>query len=97
MVEKCLIEWGIENIFTISVDNASANDVAIDFLKKSFQNANKCLLNGKWLHIRCVAHILNLVVQDGIKKVGISVEIVRWACRWIRQAPSRIDKLKKIL
>ena len=37
MVEKCLIEWGIENIFTIYVDNASGNDVAIDFAKKTFK------------------------------------------------------------
>ncbi|CAI9301032.1 unnamed protein product [Lactuca saligna] len=85
-------EWEIENVFTISVDNASANDVAIDFLKKSFQNSNKCLLNGKWMHIRCIAHILNLVVQDGIKKVDKAVEIVRWAVKWIRQSPSRIHK-----
>ncbi|CAI9263167.1 unnamed protein product [Lactuca saligna] len=92
MVEKCLMEWEIENIFTISVDNASANDVAIDFLKKSFQNSNTCLLNGKWMHIRCVAHILNLVVQDGLKKVDKAVEIVRWAVKWIRQSPSRIHK-----
>ncbi|KAL4587636.1 hypothetical protein LXL04_000508 [Taraxacum kok-saghyz] len=95
VVETCLIEWGIENILTISVDNASANDVAIEFLKKNFQNSNKCLLNGKWTHIRCVAHVLNLVVQDGVKKVGSAVENVRWACRWIRQAPSRIDKFAK--
>ncbi|KAI3811932.1 hypothetical protein L1987_16630 [Smallanthus sonchifolius] len=91
-IEKCLIDWGIENVLTVSVDNASANDVAIDFLKKRFQSSNKCLLDGKWTHIRCFAHILNLVVQDGIKKVDRSVEIVRWAVRWIRQSPSRIDK-----
>jgi len=25
-VEKCLIEWEIENVFTITVDNANSND-----------------------------------------------------------------------
>ncbi|CAI9288521.1 unnamed protein product [Lactuca saligna] len=44
------------------------------------------------MHIRCVGHILNLVVQDGIKKVDKAVEIVRWAVKWIRQSPSRIHK-----
>ncbi|KAJ0764227.1 putative ribonuclease H-like superfamily [Helianthus annuus] len=91
-VDKCLQEWEIENILTVSVDNASANDVAIDFLKRVFRNSTKCLLNAKWTHIRCVAHIINLVVQDGVKKVNKSVEKIRWAVWWIRKSPSRIDK-----
>nr|KAJ0197777.1 hypothetical protein LSAT_V11C700372050 [Lactuca sativa] len=41
MVEKCLMEWEIENVLTISIDNASANDVAIDFLKKMVQDGIK--------------------------------------------------------
>ncbi|KAL7614242.1 hypothetical protein Lser_V15G05176 [Lactuca serriola] len=45
--------------------------------------------------MRCVAHILNLVVQDGIKKVDNPVEIIRWAVKWIRQSPSRIGKFTK--
>ncbi|XP_023771580.1 zinc finger BED domain-containing protein RICESLEEPER 2-like [Lactuca sativa] len=45
--------------------------------------------------MRCVAHILNLVEQDGIKKVDKPVEIIRWAVKWIRQSPSRIDKFTK--
>ena len=45
--------------------------------------------------MKCVAHILNLVVQDGIKKVDKSVEIIRWAVKWIRQSPSRIRKFTK--
>ncbi|XP_076928987.1 zinc finger BED domain-containing protein RICESLEEPER 2-like [Bidens hawaiensis] len=32
-VDSCLNGWDIDNILTISVDNASANDNAIDFLK----------------------------------------------------------------
>ena len=32
VVEKCLIDWGIKNVFIISVDNASANDVAIEYI-----------------------------------------------------------------
>nr|XP_043626184.1 zinc finger BED domain-containing protein RICESLEEPER 2-like [Erigeron canadensis] len=91
-IEQCLIDWKIENVFTISVDNASANDVAVNFLRNVLKSSNHCLLTGQYTHIRCVAHILNLVVQDGIKKVGKSIEKIRYAVRWIRQSGLRIKK-----
>ncbi|PHT31623.1 hypothetical protein CQW23_27960 [Capsicum baccatum] len=44
---------------------------------------------GKHLHVRCMAHIINLVVQDGIKEANISIERIRQAVRYIRQSPAR--------
>ena len=35
-VESCLVDWGIKKISTITVDNASANDVAITYVKMKF-------------------------------------------------------------
>ncbi|KAE8654516.1 hypothetical protein F3Y22_tig00117048pilonHSYRG00553 [Hibiscus syriacus] len=29
MIEKCLLDWGIDKLFTVTVDNATSNDVAI--------------------------------------------------------------------
>ncbi|GJT47309.1 zinc finger BED domain-containing protein RICESLEEPER 2-like protein [Tanacetum coccineum] len=50
-VEMCLLKWGIEsNVFTITVDNASTNDVAVAYLKSKFANWEKSILEGKWLH-----------------------------------------------
>ncbi|KAL3510611.1 hypothetical protein ACH5RR_030012 [Cinchona calisaya] len=49
---KCLKEWGIENkIFTISVDNASNNDVAIRLLKDTFSMSKNLVCAGKLFHI----------------------------------------------
>ena len=33
-VESCLYDWGIDRIFTVTVDNASSNDTAISYLKQ---------------------------------------------------------------
>ena len=30
-LENCLLDWGLKNIFTVTVDNASSNDTAIGF------------------------------------------------------------------
>lgn len=37
-VSKCLREWGLDKIFTTTVDNASSNDVTVKELSKIFTN-----------------------------------------------------------
>ena len=34
VVELCLLKWGIDRLFTITMDNASSNDMTIDYVKK---------------------------------------------------------------
>ncbi|CAA0812038.1 Zinc finger BED domain-containing protein DAYSLEEPER [Striga hermonthica] len=36
-LEEKLVEWGISKVFTITVDNASSNDVAVEYLKKQLR------------------------------------------------------------
>ncbi|KAK3230411.1 hypothetical protein Dsin_002292 [Dipteronia sinensis] len=38
IIEVCLIEWGIDRVFMITVDNASVNDVAIKYVKRKLSN-----------------------------------------------------------
>ena len=67
---KYLKAWGIENkVFSISVDNASYNDSCIRNLKKNLSLCNKLVFDGELFHVRCCAHILNLLVQDGLDKI----------------------------
>ena len=37
-MEKCLAEWGLDKVFTITVDNASANNGAVSYMAKSLTN-----------------------------------------------------------
>ena len=37
----------------------------------------------KYVHIRCVAHILNLVVNEGLKELNTSIKRVREVVRYI--------------
>ena len=47
-----------ERIFSLSLDNASNNNVAVDFIRSSL--SLPC--HGDLFHIRCICHILNLIV-----------------------------------
>lgn len=61
-----LKDWGIEKkIFSITLDNATNNYNMQNFLKAHLRGNLLC--NGSFFHVRCSAHILNLIVQDGLK------------------------------
>nr|XP_009765425.1 PREDICTED: zinc finger BED domain-containing protein RICESLEEPER 2-like [Nicotiana sylvestris] len=95
VITNCLLDWGLENVFTITVDNASSNDVTVREVSKQLTTWGTNIMNGKHLHVRCMAHILNLIVQDGLKEIGVSIKRVRQAVRYIRQSPARIRKFKE--
>ncbi|KAM3338049.1 zinc finger BED domain-containing protein RICESLEEPER 2-like [Capsicum galapagoense] len=51
-ISKCLRDWGINKIFTITVDNASSNDVTVKELAKIFTKRGTNFMNGEHFHVR---------------------------------------------
>ncbi|KAL7090882.1 hypothetical protein ACP275_12G069900 [Erythranthe tilingii] len=64
MIENCLLNWEIDKILTITVDNASPNDGAINYVRKNTKGWKTTVLDHEFLHVRCCAHILNLIAKD---------------------------------
>ena len=97
VIECCLHEWGIQSVFTITVDNASANGVAISYLSKKLNNWDKkgCILDGKYLHMRCCAHIINLIVCEGLREAHDLIVSIRNAVKYVKSSPSRLQKFKE--
>lgn len=94
-IDSCLREWGITRVFSVPVDNAASNNTCVGSLRTRLIARGVCLLGGKFLHMRCVAHIVNLVVQDGLKELSTSVKNIREAIRFVRQSPARLARFKK--
>ncbi|XP_019185280.1 PREDICTED: zinc finger BED domain-containing protein RICESLEEPER 2-like [Ipomoea nil] len=95
-LESCLLDWGLKSVFSVTVDNASSNDTALGFLKKKLGSWGCTAVRCKYLHMRCIAHILNLVVQDGLKECDSSVKKVKDAVRYVRSSPARLQKFKSL-
>ncbi|KAE8684528.1 hypothetical protein F3Y22_tig00111128pilonHSYRG00129 [Hibiscus syriacus] len=93
-VEKCLLDWGLKRILTVTVDNASSNDLSIKYLKKNVNLWEGSVLDAQFLHMRYVAHILNLVVKNGLKDVDDSIMKVRAAVKYVRSSPARLQKFQ---
>ncbi|KAK9676112.1 hypothetical protein RND81_11G055100 [Saponaria officinalis] len=95
---KCLKEWDIENkVFTISVDNATANDTCIQVLKDTFSLTKRLICEGKLFHVRCCAHILNIMVQHGLKQVKTIIINVHDSVDYINQSEQRLQKFSELV
>ncbi|KAK0600052.1 hypothetical protein LWI29_011098 [Acer saccharum] len=93
-LETCLKSWGIERVFTVTVDNASSNNDAILYLSKIVNSWNGAIMNGDHMHLRCSAHILNLIVTEGLKDYHESISKIRNVVRYVRGSPARLQKFK---
>ena len=94
-LDKLVIEWRIETVCSIIVDNASSNDTCLQYMKSSLKNRGGAVAKGLYLHMRCVAHIVNLVVQDGLKIMCHPINRIRSAIKFVRASPTRLDLFKK--
>ena len=75
LINDEIIDLGIrDKIFAITLDNASNNDAAIQRLKRFWQIEED---HAKLFHVRCCAHILNLIIKDGLKQVDSTLEKIR--------------------
>ena len=80
---------GINGIFTLTVDNASSIDAIILFLQTVTKDWKGTVLEYEFLHMRCCAHILNLIVGDGMREINASITKVCEAVRYLKSSPNR--------
>ena len=94
-VFSILEEWGIENkIFCVTLDNASSNDRFVDLLREQLDTKSPLISSGMFFHMRCCAHILNLIVQEGLKEIDEAVCKVRESVKYVKGSHSQVRKQK---
>ena len=93
---EALVEWNLdEKISTLTLDNCSLNDKVIPELVKKI-GKSKLMLEGKLLHMRCAAHILNLIVKDGLEVIKNSIAKIHESVAFWIATPKRVEKFEEI-
>ena len=88
----CLSEWGIDKVFCVTVDNATANSSALRKFQTTYAMGSDeaFVLDGEFLHMRCSAHIINLIVRDGMAEIDQNVVAIRNAISYVRSHTNRL-------
>ncbi|XP_072075440.1 putative AC transposase isoform X1 [Arachis hypogaea] len=72
-----LYDWNIDRkLSTLTVDNCSTNDAMIHLVLDKISPSN-FVKRGEFFHMRCCAHIVNLIVKDGMNAIYGSIEKIR--------------------
>lgn len=81
-IYEFVTEWKIENkVISITLDNASNNDGAVNGLKAKFAVRRGMGFEAQYFHARCCACIINLVVQDGTTVMAPFLESLKRDCQ----------------
>ena len=84
-ISQLIMEWNLDKkLFSMVVDNASANDSMVKHLQVWLSDRLPCA--GALFHVRCSAHILNLVVQDGSGLIRPLLNNIRKTVRYLSKS-----------
>ncbi|KAK9166202.1 hypothetical protein Scep_001393 [Stephania cephalantha] len=92
-ISALLGSWNLDKkLFSNTLDNASANDTFVGIFKNTLRIKDALLVGGDFFHMRCCAHILNLMVQNGLKEIEKIIDKVRDSIKFVKRSQSRKKK-----
>lgn len=87
-IMKILFDWNIDKkIFSLTLDNDGANAVRVRDMIVQLNRMGGICCGGKLFHIRCVAHIINLIVQYGVNVIRKGCDNIREVVRKVKNSP----------
>lgn len=91
----CLVDWNLDKKNScVTVDNCSTNDAMIESVLERLDTSS-LLAGGSLFHMRCSAHILNLIVKDGLDEIKAGVGKVRDSVAYWTATPKREERFEE--
>ncbi|KAJ1700660.1 hypothetical protein LUZ63_000439 [Rhynchospora breviuscula] len=92
-----LFDWNIDKkLFSIVLDNCTTNDALVREMLSILKPKNTLPVSGNLFHVRCGAHILNLIVQEGLDSLKGVIHSVRETVKYVRSSQARIERFEKV-
>ena len=95
-IHDLLKEWKIhKKILTFTLDNARANDMQ-DMLRDTLNMHARLPCGGGFFHVQCGAHVLNLIVKEGLKLIDGGTSKVKDLVKYVTGSAGRKMKFEEI-
>lgn len=96
-IHDCLKGWKIhKKVFTITLDDARANDNMQDLLHDTLNVHARLPCGGEFFHVRCGAHVLNLIVKEDLKLIDVGIIKVKELMKCVTGFEGRKLKFEEI-
>ena len=93
-IKQCLPEQGFNRLLAITLDNASANEKAMSEYKKRNGTNKDVICHYDFVHVRCCAYFLNLIVKEGTNVALDSIERIRNMVKYVKGSLQRLALFK---
>jgi hypothetical protein len=95
VLHEVLQDWQIDKkVSTVTLDNCTTNDSLMGAMQDKLP-LTFMMLHGRLLHMRCAAHIINLIVKDGIAIMEKGIERVRDSVGFWSATPKRHERFER--
>ena len=95
ILEK-LYKWNIDRkLMSIVLDNCSTNDAFVREILEKLP-VSTLVAYGQLFHVRCYAHILNLIVQEGTDIIREVTTKVRESVKYVKSSTLRLQTFKEV-
>ncbi|GJS47828.1 zinc finger BED domain-containing protein RICESLEEPER 2-like protein [Tanacetum coccineum] len=92
---EALMEWNVDTkLSNITLYKCAPIDKLIDTVKDKLQSSH-LIKEGAHIHMRCCAHILNLIVKVGLSVIKVAIDNVRESVSYWTATPKRVEKFEE--
>ncbi|XP_020688142.1 zinc finger BED domain-containing protein RICESLEEPER 1 isoform X1 [Dendrobium catenatum] len=84
-LQDFLVDWGIDSkVSTITVTSALTNSFSVELLKSQLNSSKGSLWDSDYICLQCCAHTIDLIAQEGLKEIAVSLHKIRESIKYIK-------------